>query len=60
MDQLFARIGSGGTAAWYLSDHLGSVRDIVNNTGAVIDHIDYDAFGNVLNESFPNNGVSVR
>src|SRR5262249_18017098 len=37
VDQVFARISSGGTAAWYLPDRLGSMRDIAdNNTGAVI------------------------
>jgi RHS repeat-associated protein len=55
VDQLFARIGAGGTAAWYLTDRLGSVRDIVNSSGTVIDHLDYDGFGNAT-ESQPNNG----
>jgi RHS repeat-associated protein len=48
VDALFARIDSSGTVAWYLTDRLGSVRDIVNNsTGVSIDHLDYDPFGNV-------------
>jgi RHS repeat-associated protein len=51
VDQLFARISSAGTAAWYLTDHLGSVRDLTDNTGALQDHIVYDPFGNVLSES---------
>ena len=55
VDELFARISSGGTAAWYLADRLGSVRDIVNGSGAVIDHIDYDGFGNPT-ETQPANG----
>jgi RHS repeat-associated protein len=56
VDSVFARISSGGTAAWYLPDRLGSVRDITDNTGAVIDHIDYDGFGNVTNETQSGNG----
>jgi RHS repeat-associated protein len=53
----FARVSAaGGVVAWYLTDHLGSVRDITDNTGSVIDHIDYDAFGNVTNETQPTNG----
>jgi RHS repeat-associated protein len=54
VDQLFARINSSGTAAWYLTDRLGSVRDIADNTGAVQDHINYDGFGNATetNSSF--------
>src|SRR5206468_4002394 len=46
VDSVFARTSSGGTAAWYLPDHLGSIRDITDDsTGGVLDHIDYDAFG---------------
>jgi len=56
VDQLFARIFSTGTAAWYLTDRLGSVRDITDNTGAVIDHLNYDGFGNVTSETQPWNG----
>jgi RHS repeat-associated protein len=56
VDALFARISSGGTAAWYLADRLGSVRDIANNTtGASIDHLDYDGFGNA-SETQSGNG----
>ena len=56
IDQLIARIAAGGTAAWYLTDRLGSVRDITDNTGAVIDHLNYDGFGNVTSETEPWNG----
>lgn len=53
VDQLFARIAANGTAAWYLTDRLGSVRDITDGSGVVQDHIDYDGFGNVVNETNP-------
>jgi RHS repeat-associated protein len=57
VDAVFARINSSGTAAWYLPDRLGSIRDITdNNTGAVIDHLNYDGFGNVTSESQQSNG----
>ena len=56
VDQLFARIFSTGTAGWYLTDRLGSVRDITDNTGVVIDHLNYDGFGNVTSETQPWNG----
>jgi RHS repeat-associated protein len=53
-----ARTNSGGTTAWYLTDHLGSVRDVVTNSGGgtVIDHVDYDGFGNIADESSPSSG----
>ena len=53
VDMLLARETSGGVA-WYLEDRLGSVGDIVDNTGALIDHIAYSAFGNPVSESSPS------
>jgi RHS repeat-associated protein len=53
---IVARQTSGGTVSWYLADHLGTVRDLINNSGAIIDHVDFSAFGTVLNESSPTSG----
>jgi RHS repeat-associated protein len=51
VDEMWARaIPSGQTnpgVAWYLTDHLGSIRDLMDNTGALQDHLDYDGYGNV-------------
>jgi RHS repeat-associated protein len=35
---------------------LGTIRDLINNSGGIIDHVDYSAFGTVLDESSPPNG----
>jgi RHS repeat-associated protein len=56
VDEIFARTSSGGTSAWYLTDHLGSVRNIVDASGNYLDTITYDSFGNVLSESNGTNG----
>ena len=53
MEAPVARISNSGTAAWYLTDNLGSVRVLTDNTGAVIDEINYDAYGNILNQTEP-------
>jgi uncharacterized protein RhaS with RHS repeats len=45
-DQVLAQ-EAGGNTSWMLSDHLGSVRDLVNNTGAITGHFAYDSFGNI-------------
>lgn len=55
-DDLLARFQPGNGVSWYLSDHLGSVRDIVNAAGTVIDHIDYNSFGLVVAETNPVTG----
>ena len=56
VDEILARTNSGGTTAWYLTDKLGSVRDIVSSSGSELDHIVYDSFGNIISESDPANG----
>src|SRR5262249_3865408 len=46
---LLARsVASGPNAglAFYVTDYLGSVRDLLNASGQVIDHVDYDPYGN--------------
>jgi RHS repeat-associated protein len=53
VDAVIARISASGTVAWYLTDRLGSVRALVDSTGAVIDRINYDGFGNIISESEP-------
>ena len=50
--ELLAQIVSG-TAAWFLMDRIGSVRNVVDGTGALIDTITYDGYGNITNETSP-------
>jgi RHS repeat-associated protein len=42
---------SNGTVRWALTDHLGSVRDVVDDSGTVLNHIVYDAFGGVTSQT---------
>jgi RHS repeat-associated protein len=53
-DQILARVVASGThtgVAWYLTDSLGSVRDIADSSMVVQDHLDFDGFGNVTEAS---------
>ena len=56
VDELLARTGSGGTSAWYLTDKLDSVRDIVSSSGSTLDHVVYDSFGNITSETNATDG----
>ena len=56
VDTCWVARSAGGTVAWYLPDRLGTIRDLINNSGSIIDHVDYSAFGTVLGESSPTNG----
>ncbi len=51
VDAVLARDTPSGGVAWYLTDRLGSIADLVNNSGTVIDHVAYGVFGQVLSES---------
>jgi hypothetical protein len=38
---IVARQTSGDTVSWYLADALRTGRDLINNSGAIIDHVDF-------------------
>ena len=46
-DQILAE-DDGQKTVWMLSDHLGTVTDIVSSAGVVISHRTFDSFGNLL------------
>jgi RHS repeat-associated protein len=56
VDQILADLEADGDLYWYLSDHLGTVRDLADSTATVVDHLRYDSFGRVLSESSPSVG----
>jgi RHS repeat-associated protein len=60
IDEALARYRPGEGTAWYLADRLGTVHDIANSTGVVVDHIVYDAFGNLILESAPAYGDRIK
>jgi RHS repeat-associated protein len=54
VDQVLAKEDVlAGQTLWLLADHLGTIRDIVNDAGAVLNRIAYDSFGNVLSQTDP-------
>ncbi|MGP0068515.1 MAG: RHS repeat-associated core domain-containing protein, partial [Isosphaeraceae bacterium] len=56
VNAILARTNSSGTTAWYLTNQLGSVTDVVNSSGTVIDHIVYDPFGNITTQTNASEG----
>jgi RHS repeat-associated protein len=53
VDQILAQEDAVGTVLWDLTDHLGSVRDLVNSQGQIVNHLKYDSYGNVVSQSNP-------
>ncbi len=51
VDQILATDNCSGTAAgvlWGLGDNEGTIRDVVDSTGALQNHVQYDSFGKPL------------
>jgi RHS repeat-associated protein len=51
-DQVLAE-ETGANLRWFLADEQGTIKDVVDNTGAVIDHISYDSYGRIVNQTNP-------
>ncbi|MHC1763419.1 MAG: RHS repeat-associated core domain-containing protein [Verrucomicrobiia bacterium] len=51
VDEMLARHRRADSILWYLTDNLGTVRDLVDSTGVVVKHLDYDSFGRILAET---------
>ena len=43
--------GTSAGTYWLLPDRLGSVREVLNNSGVIVDTLTYDPFGNITNQS---------
>jgi RHS repeat-associated protein len=50
VDQVLAE-ESGAGVRWFLADEQGTIKDVVDNTGTVIDHITYDSFGRIVGQT---------
>ena len=51
VDQILAQEDADGETVWHFTDHLGTVRDLVDNNGQVLNHLVYDSFGNVVSQT---------
>jgi RHS repeat-associated protein len=56
VDQIFARedvesLWQPGDVLWALTDHLGTVRDVIDSMATVVNHIRYDSFGKITSET---------
>nr|WP_250564781.1 RHS repeat-associated core domain-containing protein [Adonisia turfae] len=54
VDQILAEETANGDVRWALTDHQGSVRDVIDNQGTVLNHITYNSFGQVTSETNPD------
>jgi RHS repeat-associated protein len=53
VDQILADENGQGQVLWTLTDNQGTVRDLVDSTGTVQNHITYDSFGKITSQTNP-------
>jgi RHS repeat-associated protein len=53
IDQILASEAADGTVLWALTDNQGTVRDILDADGNIINQITYDSYGNVTSQTNP-------
>jgi RHS repeat-associated protein len=51
VDQVLADENAQGQTLWTLADHQGSIRDVLDNTSALQNHIVYDSFGKITSQT---------
>lgn len=56
VDLLLARLDGATGVAWYLTDEEGSIQEIVDPNGNVLDRMDYGPFGELVSETNPSAG----
>ncbi|MBE9075753.1 hypothetical protein IQ241_00295 [Romeria aff. gracilis LEGE 07310] len=51
IDQIIAQQDGMGITLWMLSDHLGTVKDLVDDAGNLVNHRTFDSYGNLVVQS---------
>ena len=51
VDQMLAQENASGESLWNFTDHLGTGRDLTDDSGNVVNHLTYDSFGNVVSQT---------
>jgi RHS repeat-associated protein len=54
VDQILADEDALGEVLWPLADNLGTVRDLVDNDGDVVNHLTYNSFGAITSQTAPS------
>lgn len=56
-DMVLAVQDAVGQVTWALADHNGTVRDLLDDSGALVNHVTYDSFGNMTGQTAPGEAI---
>ncbi len=55
LSQFYGEVSGSGTTQWFMTDNIGSIRQVVSTSGSVLDAITYDPFGNLVSQTNATN-----
>jgi RHS repeat-associated protein len=55
LSQFYGQVNASGAVQWFLTDNIGSIRQVVSGGGASLDAITYDPFGNIVSQTNSSN-----
>jgi RHS repeat-associated protein len=50
-DEVVTSLSQAGSVRWPLADHQGTIRDLVDSSASLLNHVKYDSFGKVTAET---------
>ena len=51
IDQVLAEETADGEVRWALTNNQGTIRDVIDNQGTILNHITYDSFGQITSQT---------
>ena len=51
IDQVLSQESAAGEEIWFTADHLGSIRELIDDAGRVVNQMQYDSFGKMVLQS---------
>ena len=54
VDEVLADEDAMGQIFWQLGDYQGTIKDVVDSSGVVQDHLVYDSFGQIISQTNPS------
>ncbi len=51
LNQFYGQVSASGTTQWFLTDNINSIRQVISSSGASLDAITYDPYGNIVSQT---------
>jgi len=60
LSQFYDQVSGSGTTQWFLTDNLGSIRQVISTGGSLLDAITFDPYGNIVSQTNAANAPRIE